>query len=69
MSQKGTALLATNPVQKDVGAKDHTTVKSLARSTVVHNATKDDVLGPNRENAAIFSVQEDVPDQNSQIVW
>ena len=69
MSQKGTVLLATNPAQKDVGAKDHTTVKSLARSTVVHSATKDDVLGPNRGNAVISSVQEAVLDQNSQIVW
>ena len=66
---KGIVHRVMNPALMAAGVKAHTIVKSSARLTVVHNATKAGASVPNPGSVVIFSVQEDALAQSNQIVW
>ena len=69
MSQKGIVLLAMSHAPRVVGARDHRTVKNLAKLAVVLNATKAAALDQSLGNAVIFFALQDVLVQNNQIAW
>ena len=69
MNPKGTARPVTKPAKKVVGAKVRKIVRNSAKSIVVLNVTKADVLGLNLENVAIYFALEGALGPNNPIVW